>query len=229
MGVPITNDQKQLKADVEKVSRPKPDQEGPMKRFKTLFISSALMLAMTGFAAAQDRDHDRDKDRDKDNRNRVVQQRTDRDGDHDRARDNRQREEWRERQQAEAREDARERDRREDARERAEWQRTHNNGYYNNGYYNNGYRTYPNSTYYPNNGYYGYNNGAYGNSPGFNLGFNTGLADGRNARFSGNGRYGSAYNKSDRGYNSSFGDKNVYRQQYQLGYQQGFQQGMSGR
>ena len=36
-------------------------------------------------------------------------------------------------------------------------------------------------------------------------------------------------NHSDNGYNGSFGDKNLYRQQYQAGYRQGFQQGLNGR
>ena len=63
-----------------------------------------------------------------------------------------------------------------------------------NGYYGG----YPNGTYYPNNRVYT-NNGYYGNygtmagNPGFSVGFNNGLSDGRNARFRGNAGYGSAY------------------------------------
>jgi hypothetical protein len=86
---------------------------------------------------------------------------------------------------------------------------------------------------YPQSGQYGQNrNGRYNNAnnPGFRAGSQYGTTDGRNDRAAGRPwKYGSAYAHSDRGYNNIYGDKNTYRQQYQLGYQQGYQQAYGSR
>jgi hypothetical protein len=86
---------------------------------------------------------------------------------------------------------------------------------------------------YPRNGQYGQygqNRADQYDNPGFRAGSQFGSTDGHNDRVAGRAwKYGSGYTHSDRGYNSRFGDKNAYRQQYQLGYQQGYQQAYGNR
>ena len=70
--------------------------------------------------------------------------------------------------------------------------------------------------------------GANGN-PAASIGFQDGMNDGQAARARGQGMtYGPGYNHPDRGYQNSYGDKNLYKQQYRQAYQQGFQQGYNG-
>ena len=85
-------------------------------------------------------------------------------------------------------------------------------------------------------GYYGgdgnYGNRGYANARQF--GYQDGLNDGRNDRFSGHSyrpTHDSNYKHADRGYNG--GDRNyyksMYRQAYEQGYQQGYNSGGNGR
>jgi hypothetical protein len=87
-------------------------------------------------------------------------------------------------------------------------------------------------------GGYGYPNGRYGNGRygrggaaaqfGYQDGFSYGQRDA--SRGKGYNATGSEYyENADHGYNSSFGDKNSYRQAYRQAYQQGYQNGYYGR
>ena len=42
-------------------------------------------------------------------------------------------------------------------------------------------------------------------------------------------KYGLGYKHPDRGYNSSFGDKRAYEQQYREGYQAAYKESYNGR
>jgi len=73
--------------------------------------------------------------------------------------------------------------------------------------------------------------GGYGNGMAARMGYQDGLMYGRNdaSRGKGYNATGSGYYEhADHGYNSSFGDKNQYRQEYRQAYQQGYQQGYQG-
>lgn len=192
-----------------------------MNRWKLGVAALAISTAMSGGAWAQDlsqahqtpqaslmqaqwryQDHDRDDDRDQ-NRKHEDRDRHDR---HDNGR-------WH---------NDRDRDR--------------NNGSYgrrgdgdrDDVYRNGSNRGYP---VYGNNGRYGVNGrGRYNNSAA-QFGFQDGFRYGQNdaARGKGYNATGSqAYEDADRGYNSSFGDRNSYRQAYRQAYQQGYNQGYNG-
>jgi hypothetical protein len=101
--------------------------------------------------------------------------------------------------------------------------------------YGNGpYRTYPGGTYGYGQPVYGRGgNGryGYGNNAAAQMGYQDGLSYGQNdaARGKGYNATGSeAYEQADRGYNSSFGDRNSYRQEYRQAYQQGYSAGYNG-
>src|ERR1700694_2344150 len=88
------------------------------------------------------------------------------------------------------------------------------------------YRNGRNGNYYPNRG----NNsrGYYGNARQY--GFQDGLNDGRYDSPGGHSfrpTHDDNYKHADRGYSSSFGDKNQYKQVYRQGYEQGYQQGFN--
>ena len=165
----------------------------------------------------QDRDHDRDDD----DRDR------DRDRDHERI----------ERRQAYRRgfDDAM-RDRQRNRGYRANpWhyrdnddRRAYQQGYYDG--YNRGV----------NNGNWGYNNGPWNNGNGgwgynrggYQAGYQTGMDYGRHDRSVGKPfrpTDSQAYHDADRGYNSSYGDKGLFRSQFRQGYEQGYQRGYYGR
>jgi hypothetical protein len=122
-----------------------------------------------------------------------------------------------------------------DPNDRRAWERGYNEGFrqarnsYGNGGYGNGY---------PNGGYYGSGNGypnagyGYGNlAQARNIGYNDGLNDGRVDRQTGHSfrpTQGDNFKNADRGYNSSFGDRQTYKDTYRQGYQQGYQLGYNG-
>jgi len=67
-------------------------------------------------------------------------------------------------------------------------------------------------------------------SPGYQAGFRDGSTDGRNDRMKNrNPKYGLGYKHPDRQYNSSFGDKRAYEQQYREAYGLAYQQSYNGR
>ncbi len=84
---------------------------------------------------------------------------------------------------------------------------------YQNGYYEQ--RTYP-----------AYGEPQYGSDPAYQRGFQDGINDGRNARQNGHDAEATKteHYEDTPGYNSSYGEKNTYKQIYRRGYTAGFQQ-----
>jgi hypothetical protein len=158
----------------------------------------------------QDRDHDRDN-RNRDNRDRVYRQDRDRNG------------AWRNNGWYGQRGDGD----RDDANRNSTY-RAYPGQVYGNG----PYRAYPGGTYGYGQPVYGRGgNGRYGNNAAAQMGYQDGLSYGQNdaARGKGYNATGSeAYEQADRGYNSSFGDRNSYRQEYRHAYQQGYSAGYNG-
>jgi hypothetical protein len=217
-----------------------------------LAFALALVLGVTGLASAQDgswrrnRDHDRDDDRPYANGqyNRSSEQAY-RDGyaqgQSDRSNNSRR--------------NARSRMGRmnSDRAYRDAYQRGYNEGY-NNSYRNDPYRNdpyrndpygrnvpygrdrrddpyygnYPNGNYPNGNNYpYGGANSTYGRQVA-DVGYRDGLNDGQKDLMTGHSyrpTEGSNYKHADRGYNSSYGNKDSYKQVYRSGYLQGYQQG----
>jgi len=67
-------------------------------------------------------------------------------------------------------------------------------------------------------------------NPGFRMGYTDGSTDGQNdRRLSKQQKYGLGYKHPDRGYVSSYGDKDSYKQQYRAGYEQGYNEGYGRR
>jgi hypothetical protein len=63
-------------------------------------------------------------------------------------------------------------------------------------------------------------------NPGFRMGYTDGSTDGQNdRRLNKQQKYGLGYKHPDRGYVSSYGDKDSYKQQYRVGYEQGYNEG----
>jgi hypothetical protein len=80
-------------------------------------------------------------------------------------------------------------------------------------------------------GYGGYGGGGYGSNAARQYGFQDGINDGSRDRRTGHSNrptQDSNYKHADRGYNSSFGDKNYYKQSYRQAYESGYQQGYNG-
>ncbi len=83
----------------------------------------------------------------------------------------------------------------------------------------------------------GYRNGRGGNqsyarNQGYRIGYQDGLNDGRrdfDSRHKFQPEKAGNYKHADRGYNSSFGDKNSYKQVYRNGYLQGYRAGYGNR
>jgi hypothetical protein len=79
------------------------------------------------------------------------------------------------------------------------------------------------------NGRYSNGNGRFGrNNQASQIGYQDGLAYGRRDASSGKGFNATGsqnYDNADRGYSSSFGDKNQYRQEYRQAYEQGYRAG----
>jgi hypothetical protein len=217
-------------------------------KFKSFLLVLAMTVGSGLVASAQDRDHDRDRD----NRGRWGWQDRDHDGDRDHDRDHNRnnnnnnnaawQDGYRQGQWAAShrgngnghgrrwKSDA---DRRAyEAGYRRGMEEARNGGYNNNGPYNNG-RNYPNNTYpntYPNGNYP--NNGGYGIGNARNVGYNDGLLAGQKDRSTGHSfrpTQNKGYQDADKGYNSSLGDKNQYKQVYRDGFTQGYQRGYYGR
>lgn len=79
----------------------------------------------------------------------------------------------------------------------------------------------------------GYDNGreGYDRNPAYQAGYQDGINDGQNDRQSGHHMQPTRshnYKRGDRGYESSFGDRDQYRQMYRQAYEQGYQQGYNG-
>src|SRR4029077_232082 len=80
-------------------------------------------------------------------------------------------------------------------------------------------------------GTYGRGNGGYGGygaNAAQQYGYQDGINDGSRDRRSGHSNrptQDSNYKHADHGYNSSFGDKNYYKQSYRQAYESGYQQG----
>ena len=67
-------------------------------------------------------------------------------------------------------------------------------------------------------------------NPGFRMGYTDGSTDGQNdRRLNKQQKYGLGYKHPDRGYTSSYGDKDSYKQQYRVGYEQGYNEGYGRR
>lgn len=89
------------------------------------------------------------------------------------------------------------------------------------------------------NGNWGYDNGGYGyggysrrGGPASQFGYQDGFSYGQRDASRGKGYNATGseyYEDADHGYNSSYGDKNNYRQGYRQAYQQGYQDGYYGR
>lgn len=129
-----------------------------------------------------------------------------------------------------------------DEQARRDYEAGYNEGYRNATGANNGGRLEPQR--YPGNGPYPgnvpYGGGPYGGNvrgnPGMsnarNIGRQDGLADGTNDRRNGHSDRPTQmdnYKNADRGYSSSFGDKNQYKQLYREGYMAAYQEGYNGR
>jgi hypothetical protein len=110
-------------------------------------------------------------------------------------------------------------------------------GNYGNGYPGRGGYGYPGQGGY---GYPGGNNGRgggwYGGSQGqgqaYNIGYQDGLRHGSQDRNTGHSfrpTHDDDFRNADRGYNSSFGNKQDYKNQYRNGYQNGYNRGYNGR
>jgi hypothetical protein len=212
-------------------------------KFKSLLLVLAMTVGSALVASAQDRDHDRDN-----NRGRWGWQDRDHDRDHDRDRD-------RYRNNSAAWQDGyragqwaathrgngnghgsrwkKDDDRRafQAGYERglAEARGGYNNGPYNNGPYNNG-----NNSGHPFGGVLGQrgNNGTYGAGNARGIGYNDGLLAGQKDRSTGHSfrpTQNKGYQDADKGYSSSVGDKNQYKQVYRDGFMQGYQRGYYGR
>jgi hypothetical protein len=165
----------------------------------------------------QDRDHDRD-DRDRDDRDR------------DRGR-------WQNNPAYRKGYDEARRDRDRNSGYRASpWhykdgddRRAYQQGYYdgyNRGASNNGNWGYNNNGPWNNGGGWGNRNGGY--QSGYQNGLNYGQHD-RNAGKPFRPTDSGVYRDGDRGYNSSYGDKGLYKSQFRQGYEQGYQRGYYGR
>lgn len=110
-----------------------------------------------------------------------------------------------------------------------------NNGPYNNGPYENGRSNHPfgdvfgrQQGNYPNNGGYG----GYGIGNARNIGYNDGLLAGQKDRSTGHSfrpQENKGYRDADKGYSSSIGSKDQYKQVYRDGFMQGYQRGYYGR
>jgi hypothetical protein len=77
-----------------------------------------------------------------------------------------------------------------------------------------------------------YPNGGYGIGNARGIGFNDGLLAGQKDRSTGNSfrpTQNKGYQDADKGYSSSVGDKNQYKQVYRDGFMQGYQRGYYGR
>lgn len=175
-------------------------------RVGAALLSLSLLFGITLFsgvkAQAQNpdwRDGQARRDRDRDNDN---------DRDHDRERERRRRERERER----------ERERRAD-RDNGYYGNGRNGGYYGQGGYGQ-YGTY---------GGYGRNRG-YGNvyQVAADRGYQDGLSTGQQDSYRGQSydpQRSHYYKNADYGYNSSYGNKNAYRQAYRNGFVQGYRDG----
>lgn len=193
-----------------------------MKSWKLGIAALAMSTALSSGAFAQEASWSEAQQK-----AQVVQSRwqyqdqdRDRDDDHDRDRDRN--------------------DRKQDRHDNGRWHNDRrNNG--NNGWYGNGrndrdrddvYRNNRNGGYpvYGNNGQYGtYGRGRY-NTPAAQFGYQDGLRYGQNDAARGksyNATGSGVYESADRGYNSSFGDRSMYREQYRQAYQQGYNDGYS--
>jgi|SwirhisoilCB3_FD_contig_71_2507210_length_687_multi_3_in_0_out_0_1 hypothetical protein len=76
------------------------------------------------------------------------------------------------------------------------------------------------------------NNGGYGIGNARNVGYNDGLLAGQKDRSTGHSfrpTQNKGYQDADKGYSSSIGDKNQYKQVYRDGFMQGYQRGYYGR
>ena len=133
-----------------------------------------------------------------------------------------------------------------DEQGRREYEAGYNQGYRNaTGAYNGGRvgpGPYPGNAPYPGTGPYG--NGPYGGNGRYgqygtagmsnarNIGYQDGLRDGQSDIRNGHSNRPTQmdnYKNADRGYSSSFGDKNQYKQLYRQGYMQGYEQSYGGR
>ena len=200
-----------------------------MKSLKSLAMMAALVAGNTGLTSAQysprgdwgyqDRDRDRDRNR---NNNANAYQEGYRQGQWDathnrRAQNNRGRWGNSDDQRAYA----------------AGYSRGYNDAMNNGGYYGNG-RYGSNGGYgdggYGNGGWYGNGNGRYGNSgmqSARQYGYQDGLNEGSHDRQTGHSfrpTQDDNYRNADRGYNSSFGSKDQYKQLYRQAYQSGYEQ-----
>jgi hypothetical protein len=228
-------------------------------KFKSLLLVLALTLGSGLVAFAQDGDHDRDdRDRGRSGwhkRDRDGDRDEDRDRDHDRDwRRDRDRNynnnaawqdgyrwgQWAATHRGNGTGHGRrwksDSDRRAyDAGYRRGMEDANNGGYYgNNGPYNNGRSNHPfgdilgRQGNYPNNGGYG----GYGIGNARGIGYNDGLLAGQKDRGTGHSfrpTQNKGYQDADKGYNSSIGDKNQYKQVYRDGFMQGYQRGYYGR
>lgn len=90
-----------------------------------------------------------------------------------------------------------------------------------------------------NNRSWGYNNGGWRGNPGwgrgsggYQAGYQNGLSYGQHDRSVGKPfrpTDSGVYRDGDRGYNSGYGDKGLYKSQFRQGYEQGYQRGYYGR
>ena len=226
-------------------------------KFKSFMLVLAMTLGSGLVASAQDRDHDRDRDdrgrsgwQDRDH-DRDHDRDRDRDRDRDWNRNNNNSAAWQDgyrwgqwaathrgngnghgkRWKSDSDRRAYEAGYRRGMEEARNGGYYGNNGPYNNGPYNNGRSNHPfggvlgQQGNYPNNGGYGIGNAR-------NVGYNDGLLAGQKDRSTGHSfrpQQNKGYQDADKGYSSSLGDKNQYKQVYRDGFMQGYQRGYYGR
>jgi hypothetical protein len=109
--------------------------------------------------------------------------------------------------------------------------RAYSAGY--NAAFNGGNGRWGNNGQYSHSGHWNHNNNAYGNSgrQAERIGYQDGVNDGQKDRSTGHSfrpTKGDNYKNADRGYSSSFGDKQSYKNSYREGYEQGYEQGYNG-
>ena len=109
---------------------------------------------------------------------------------------------------------------------RAGYERGYNNGNY--GYREPYSQGYPTGNYPYGNGYPNGRGGRHGNNLAYSQGLRDGQLDGEKDLRTGHSyrpSQGDNYKHADRGYDSSFGDRNTYKQEYRSAYINGYEQG----
>lgn len=183
-----------------------------MRHLRMGVLLLAAIAAPSVWVAAQDRDSDRDRDRDRDREAASnAYQEGMREGREDATRNRRspRSERWK------------------NERDRRDYEAGYNRGYEDAMSANRRQGGY-NQRGGPGGGVYGQGRGANWMEQARQIGYQDGVNDGASDHRTGHSfrpTHDDNYKHADRGYNSSFGDKNQYKQYYRQGYESGYQRG----